>query len=100
MRWIERLLDRKTKISEHVQAAKAWDTCAVGEVVQDFPSVVLIDPLHIDKPSRLHRPADVKLNSLGIKFAVAVGKNDRKGALEIYDAIQARVRTLIRKRAA
>lgn len=94
MRWLQRILDRSTPIREYRDDAQAWDTCEVGEVVKDFPDVVLIAPHNLDK----REPADPRLRKLGLDFSRAVSGNDRKAALKIYDLIQARVRTLIRKK--
>jgi len=94
MRWIEKLLDRKTALNAHKFEAQGWDTCAIGEVVQDFPAIVAVIPY---ESPRLRKPKDAHLHRLGIRFAVAVSRNDRKKALEIYDAIQTRVRNLIKK---
>lgn len=95
MRWLERLLDRSTPVRAHRMEAQGWDTCAVGEVVKDFPSVVLVN-LEKSAP-RTREPKDKYLERLGVRFAKDISVNDRTGALKTYDRIQARVRTLIRK---
>lgn len=95
-RWLQRLTDYSRPVSDHHKDAVGWDTCAVGEVHADFPDVVLMN-IAAGQTRRRQPPVDQRLDRLGKQFPVALMKNDRKLALAIYDKIQARVRTLVRK---
>lgn len=95
-RWLQRLTDYSTPVKEHHRDAVGWDTCAVGEVHADFPAVVLME-IRPGGTVRSNPPQDKYLDRLGKQFPVALMANDRKRALAIYDRIQARVRTLLRK---
>lgn len=100
-RWIARILDRSVPLCDARYDAQGWDTCAVGEVVNDFPDVVLLDLRENEYRSRRAiPPADKTLDHLGKRFSVVVAQGDRKAALKIYDRIQTRVRTLMRKKRA
>lgn len=96
-RWLARILDRSVPLEKYRHEAGGWDMCAVGEVVKDFPTVVLLDPDQMHMSSRARQPLDRHIRHLGMRFAVAVNADDRKMALAIYDRIQTRVRTLLRK---
>lgn len=89
MRWIQRLLDRNTRLQEYRGLSGSWETCAVGEAHQDFPNVVLLELG--DVPSA---PIDPELYKLGTRFDEQVARGHRNLALKTYDAIQRRVRVL------
>jgi hypothetical protein len=93
-RWLQILTDYNVPVNTYRHDAIGWDQCAVGEVHRDFPAVVLVNP---NLPPRAAEPLDSHLCRLGRRFATAISANDRKKALKIYDAIQARVRVLVRK---
>ena len=80
MIWLPRLLDKSISISMYEEEAADWGRCAVGEFHNELgtPKFRL---LAVDSDDR---PRDKRLLDWGMKFADAVGSNDRKTALRLY----------------
>ena len=84
MSWLNRLLDKKTPIVTHSEAADSWASCAVGEI-----NGVL-------RQHSSSAPRDKRLYHLGFDFTDAVETNNRKLAFSIYQKIVARAARLAR----
>jgi len=91
MNWLERLDDELTPIRDYYKDADDWYLCAVNEMREKYPDVVLYG--HYSHRTRVE-PADRVLIVLGRQFCDAVNNDDRHVARAIYYEIKDRVATL------
>ena len=91
MKWLKRILDRSTPLSDfHWESAK-WETCAIGEAIEN--------EIHVEvSPGRNSTPEDSRLNKMGRDFHNAVTMDRRSAALRHYLAIQKRLAALSKVR--
>jgi hypothetical protein len=95
MRWIERLTKRGGSVRQYQELSGSWDTCAVGEARQDFPAVVVGQPMMFHPGERYSTPQDRVLYRLGAKFHEEIVQGHRNRALKVYNQIQRRVIQLL-----
>ena len=90
-RWRMRVNDDRFPLSNFIQEAKNWETCAIGEARERNPKlrVLFAFGTNQDFPSQ-----DRRLQELGLSFFDAVRSNRRAYAKVLLSAIQRRVRRL------
>jgi hypothetical protein len=89
MIWLSRILNTRVPLSTFSNESRRWETCAVGEIHKNVPTVVYRSGLFGNTA-----PTDGRLGDLGSEFHTAVLKNQRARALRLYSAIQRRAARL------
>jgi hypothetical protein len=94
MRWIERLMKRGGSVRQYSELSENWETCLIGEVRKDFPTVVVGRKLLFSEETTA-APKDFELHELGTRFNEEIYRGHRNRALQTYDKVQKRVRQLM-----